>query len=107
MSAFLAFLDTLQPALRAPEPPDDLEATALLAEVFWARQDAATSARAGAAEGGTRIAAYHAAIGRWAAYLDGLADQGAGRDALEWAAIGQLRRLQREGAMPREQPAIA
>ena len=90
-----------------PEPADDLEATALLGEVFWARQDAARSALAGAPDGGTRIATYRAAIARWAAYLDGLADQGPGRDALEWAAIGQLRRLQRGEVVPREQEAIA
>ena len=94
-------------ALLAPEPADDLEATALLGEVFWARQDAARSALAGAPDGGTRIATYRAAIARWGGYLDGLADQGPGRDALESAAIGQLRRLQRGEVVPREQEAIA
>ena len=83
-------------ALLAPVPAI-AGATAMLAEVFRARQDAATAALAGASDGGA-IAAYREAIGRWARYLDGLADQGVGRSRLEVAALGELRRLlDREG----------
>lgn len=86
------------PGSTLPEPADDAEALALLGELFWARQEAARAALSGAPDGGERIAAYRAAIRRWAAFLDGLADQGPGRDALEWAARTQLWVLQRAPA---------